>query len=78
MRRLTGIELGILALAGLFIVVGAIMVIHPTEADVFHQAYNFARSSIEHVSREKSRIYGVLAMLIGAGMVWMVFYGRRK
>jgi hypothetical protein len=78
MRRFTGTEFGIFALAGIFIIVGSVMVIHPTEGVVFHQAYRWVGSSVEHVSKERTRAYGVLAILFGFGFVWMVFANRRK
>jgi uncharacterized protein YjeT (DUF2065 family) len=78
MRRLTGVEFGILVLSALFIIFGAAMLIQPTEGFVFHQAYRWAKSSVEHVSKDGARVYGVLSILLGVGMVWMVFYGRGK
>ena len=78
MRRFTGIELGILILAGLFIVVGADMVIFPTEMNVFHQVYRRMHFAITHISKDGSQIYGILAILFGLGLVWMVFTGKRK
>jgi hypothetical protein len=78
MRRLTGTELGILVIASVFIVAGTVTVLHPTELDVFHQAYRRVRGSVEHVTKEGSRVYGTVAIIMGSGLVWMVFYGRRK
>jgi len=78
MRRFTGIELGILLLAGTFLVVGADMVFYPTEMNVFHQVYRRMHAAVEHISKDRSQIYGILAMLFGLGLVWMVFTGRRK
>jgi hypothetical protein len=78
MRRFTGTEFGILVVAAISIFVGADLVVHPTEMNVLHQAYRRFRLSIEHVSKEGSQIYGVLAIVLGLGLIWMVFYGRRK
>jgi hypothetical protein len=77
-RSFTGTEWGILALAVLFIVFGGVAILYPTEMNVFHQSYRGVRSSFEHVSKDGSRIYGGFAMLVGAGLTWLVFYGRKK
>ncbi len=77
MRRLNGPELGILAIAAVFVIVGVVMLVHPTESVVFHEAYRWVHSSpIEHVSKTESRIYGILAIIFGGGFVWLVFYKR--
>ena len=76
MRRPTGAEFGILILSALFIIFGAAVLIHPTESLVFHQAYRWVKSSIERISKSGAQVYGVLSILLGIGMVWMVFYGR--
>jgi hypothetical protein len=69
----------ILALAGLFIIGGALMVVHPTEMTVFHQTGRSGmRFSLEHVSKGETRATGVLGIIFGSGLVWMVFYGRSK
>jgi uncharacterized membrane protein len=78
MRRFTQIEWGIFALAGLFIVVGLYAVIWPTEMNMHFQAYRHFRAGDEHVSKAGSRLLGGLAIVIGAGLIRMVFYGRPK
>ncbi len=78
MRHLSGIESGFLFLAVVFIIAGAVMLLNPTEADVIHQVYRRSGYYVEHVSKERARAYGVLAILFGGGMVWMVFAGRRR
>jgi uncharacterized protein YjeT (DUF2065 family) len=78
MRRFSGTEWGIFAMAGLFIVVGSYAVIHPTEMNMYFQAYRRFHSGVEHVSKAVSRLLGGLAVTIGAGLVWLVFYGRPK
>lgn len=78
MRRFTGAEKGILVLAVLFIIVGTDMTIFPTEMNVSHQVYRWARSSSEHVSKRGSIIYGIVMISLGAGIVWLVFRGRSK
>ena len=78
MRRFTGAEKGILVLAVLFIIVGADMTICPTEMNLSHQAYRWTRSSSEHISKVGSMFYGIVMILLGAGIVWLVFRGRSK
>jgi hypothetical protein len=78
MRRFTGNENGMLLLAGLFIFGGMAIMANPTEMTIPHQAYKHVRSSIEHVSKNGSQIYGGVFALFGAGLVGLVFYGRRK
>jgi uncharacterized protein YjeT (DUF2065 family) len=78
MHRFTQIEWGIFAIAALFIVVGSYAVISPTEMNMHFQAYRHFHAGIEHVSKAGSRLLGGLAVAIGAGLVWLVFYGRPK
>jgi hypothetical protein len=78
MRRFTGTELGMLALAGLLFIVGAVSVFHPTEMNLAYRAYRRMPATIEHVSKRGSQAYGVLAIALGAGLAWLVFAGRRK
>jgi hypothetical protein len=76
MRRFTGTEWGIFALAGLFIIGGASAVICPTEMTLHFQSYRHFRAGDEQVSKEGARLLGGLAIAIGAGLVWLIFYGR--
>jgi len=78
MRRFTGAEKGILVLAVLFLIVGADMAIYPTEMNVSHQAYRWAHSSSEHISKKGSIIYGIVMILTGTGILSLVIRGRSK
>jgi len=78
MRRFTGLEIGILALASVFILCGMVSVVDPKEAAVFHMAYRWVQSSVEYVSKTGGRFYGALAILIGIGLGWMVLQGPRQ
>ena len=78
MRRLNGNELGVLLIASVFIICGAFMLIDPTEMNMVHLGYKRLRATVEHVSKEDSQVYGAVAIILGSGLVWMVFYGRRK
>jgi hypothetical protein len=78
MRRLNGIELAGLVLAILFVVIGLVMISRPSDAIIFRGSNRFFPSSVEFVSKDKSRTYGALAVLLGAGVVGTIFYRRRK
>ena len=80
MRRLNGPEKGIFALAILFLIVGTDMIVYPTDMVVFHQS--FRRPSPhphpEHITKNDSPVYGVASVLLGVGLVSLIFYGNRK
>jgi hypothetical protein len=79
MRHLAGVEKAALCLAVLFIVVGIALLLAPREALVWHQGYRYTYGSgLEHVSKAGARVYGVLSLLVGGGLTFVVFYGRRK
>jgi hypothetical protein len=79
MRDLTGVEKAALCLALIFIVVGITMFLAPREALVWHQGYRYTPGSgLEHVSKSGARVYGILSLLVGGGLAFVVFYGRRK
>jgi hypothetical protein len=78
MRRFTQIEWGIFAISALFIIVGSYAVICPTEMNMHFQSYRHFHAGIEHVSKAGSQLLGGMAVTIGAGLVWLVFYGRPK
>jgi len=77
MRRLTQIELGMLVIAALFVLVGTCMLIHPTEGTILHQGRS-SRFFIQHFTKQEARLCGALAILLGAGLIGMVFYQRGK
>jgi hypothetical protein len=78
MRRLNGTELAALALAILLLVLGLVMIARPSDELIFHGATRSFPPSIEFISKDRSRSYGTLAVLFGAGIVAMVFYRRHK
>ena len=78
MRRLNGTELGALILAACFIIGGLYTVIHPVEFDMYFKAYKRFHAATEHVSETGARLYGILATVIGTGLIWFLFYGRPK
>jgi hypothetical protein len=77
MKRFTSTELGALALAVVFFVAGFVWLIWPRETVVVHPTNNevgWPGSSIEVVSKTGSRIYGVIAIALGAGIGALVLY----
>jgi hypothetical protein len=85
MKRLSAIEKSVLLLASLFIILGALDMVHPTARFVLHPtdvSYRGARlgqtSSPEHVTKEGARLYGVLSVVIGSLIVAVIFYRPRR
>jgi hypothetical protein len=78
MRRLSSIEFGILLLALLFIIVGIEMLWHPKEAVVIHQVYRHFGYKPEYISKTGARVYGVLSLLCGLGLMRLTFFGKSK
>lgn len=83
MKHLTTIEKSAVVIGLVFIVVGAAVIIHPTEGPVFHPGPYKYRAMLgpnqpEHVSKRGSRIYGGIAVAMGAGISWLGFYRGRK
>lgn len=68
-----------LCLAVVFVVVGIAMLVAPREAVVWHQGYRYTPGSgLEYVSKAGARAYGVLSLLVGGGLTFIVFYRGRK
>jgi hypothetical protein len=78
MRRFNGAELAALALAVFFMIIGLVMISRPSEEIIFHGPARYFPPSMEFVSKDRSRTYGTLGVLFGAGIMAMVFYRRRK
>jgi hypothetical protein len=82
MKRLTTIELCGLVLGVIFLVFGVIMIIWPQTGVVFHftnDALGMSpRSEPEVVTATGSRVYGVLAVLLGSGIVTASLYREKK
>lgn len=78
MRRLTGLEWGIVVLGGLLLIVGVAMAIYPTEVTTSHQGYRVSGTGVQHVSAAGARVYGVLSALFGSGFLWLVLSRRDK
>ncbi len=78
MRRLNGTELAALAFALLLLVLGLVMISHHSDELIFHGSTRSFPPSIEFISKDRSRSYGTISILFGAGILAMVFYRRRK
>jgi uncharacterized protein YjeT (DUF2065 family) len=83
MKHLGVVEKPALLLACVLIIFGIYTAIHPTEMRMFHPGTGSYKegvrrdSSPEQVSKEKARIYGVLSMVCGIGIGWLVVYRSR-
>ena len=63
----------------IFVVGGIAMLLSPTEAVVWHLGYRYTPGSgLEHLSKAGAQVYGALSLLIGGGLTFIVFCGRRK
>jgi hypothetical protein len=78
MRRLSGIEWAILVVALVIILAGANMLIHASDRVIFRHSDSWADFSFEHVSKGRTRLYGIGAVLLGSGLACLVFYNARK
>ena len=81
MRRFNSPEKGALALAAVLMLGGAFMALFPSEKDIPHESLHYrVRGSewIDHLSKGEVRLTGVFGILAGSGIVWLVFYGRKK
>ena len=80
MKRLTFLEMCALAIALVFIVAGADMILRPTERVVFHPGGGKGMGSYpsEQVSKPGSQVYGGIAVVLGAGLAVLALYRRGK
>ena len=78
MRRFTGTELALLALAILLVGIGFYAVIYPTEMYLFFNKTKNIPAGVEHISKAGSQLHGILTMVVGAGLGWLIVYGRAK
>jgi len=82
MRRLSRIEVCGLVLGIVFLVFGIIAIIWPQTGLVFHPANDAigmpAPSEPETVTTKSSRVYGVLAILLGSGMIGGALYHEKE
>ena len=80
MKRFTSSERGTLVLAVVFFVTSFVFLVWPQETVVVHpvnDVIGWQESVTSFVSKTGSRIYGVIAMFIGAGTAALVLYRPR-
>ena len=71
-KAIGGIISGALLMAA-----GSLLIIFPTTATFLHPAYEGeAPVYIERVTKESSRIYGTIGLLLGAGLIWVSRWSR--
>jgi len=82
MRRFTSIEICTLMLATMFMVVGTVLVIHPTEVAWPHPTTDPASampgSYVEVISKKGARVYGALGVVLGTGLAIFVIFPKPK
>jgi hypothetical protein len=82
MKRLSTIELWGFVLGITFLAFGVVMIIWPQTGVVFHptnDAIGLSRpSELEVVSATSSRVYGILAVLLGAGIAAGALYREKR
>jgi hypothetical protein len=71
--RRTRIELAAIILGLLFVAIGGLLVVFPSAQMIPHHDPETGKYSLERVSEKGSRIYGSIAVILGAGFVW---FGR--
>lgn len=60
----------------LFIVAGGFFIALPTEGLILHHDAEIGRYFPEWVSKERSRIYGILGVVLGVGVIWLARWPR--
>jgi len=82
MRRIHGIEWFVLLLALVFIVAGADFVLEPTDLTVLHPGLSDYHlgwlNPFQHLSANAARAYGVVTILFGGGLLWIVFTKKNQ
>jgi len=81
MKRVTSTELGALVLAPLFFLGGLGLVIFPKEMKLWHVTHDpvsdWQDSYFEDVTKGRARFYGVMAMLLGAGLAVFIIFPKK-
>ena len=85
MKRYTKMEINA-AVAGLvFIIFGVVMIVRPTEFAMTPdstgakiRAPSLGSDKLVNVSKTGSEVYGVLSVVMGAGICWLALYRKRE
>jgi len=81
MRRFTGTEKAALALAGVLIIGGLCMVVHPMDMLIFHPdkaPYVGTVDTSQHVSKNMARYIGGGTVLMGAVIAALIIFSPRN
>ena len=82
MRRLTSSDVGALILAALFFFGGLVGVISPKAINLRHATNDpvlgTPGGSHEDVTKGRARFYGVMAVLLGAGLAVFVIFPKKR
>ena len=83
MKRFSGVEVGMLIVASLFILCGAVTAIRPGEGNVHVSGVKApkwpnTKATSVRFSKGTMRGAGVVAVLFGAGFIWLVFQKPRE
>ena len=82
MRRFTSTEVGALIFAGLFFFGGLAGAVYPKEMKVRHATHDpvsdMPGGYIEEVPKGRARFYGVMTMLLGAGLTVFVIFPKKR
>jgi hypothetical protein len=82
MRRFTSTEFWLLVFAALLLINGLMMLFAPREMVVIHPTNGVRGSSVstyhEFVTKNDSRCYGCLSIVLSGGMIWFVLYKGKK
>ena len=71
-----------MVLAALFFLGGLVLVIFPKEMKLWHVTHDpvsdWQDSYFEDVTKGRARFYGVMAMLLGAGLAVFVIFPKKR
>lgn len=75
MRPRTSIKKALTAVGVVFMLCGIWSIVHPKNMVILHQSYRWVTSSgTEVAGKGMVRIYGVMAVLLGGGLIWLFGY----
>lgn len=83
MRRFSSTELFMLGLAAVFLVMGVILIVHPTELVMSHPGVwapgvPVPASSSEVITRRGARIYGFIYVALAFGLGALIVFPKRN
>lgn len=82
MKKLTTIEYATIAFASLILTCGIVWLVSPQEFAVVHAGIDgrgrSPRTAVTYLTESGSRMWGVLMMVFGAGLVGLILYFRKN